>query len=124
MGAGAEPRFRPEWELEIGDVFDGDETAIGDAPRETRRVVAEQRGADGRIDPVSANDDVCHDPHAILEPCLSGVALVDEADQPVTELNPLGRQYGRDDREQIGAMNGQMRRAVELFAAWIERRVL
>ena len=72
-------------------MFDGDETAIRNAPRETRRVVAEQRGADGRIDPVSANDDICHDPHTILEPCLSGVALVDEVDKAVTEMNSLGR---------------------------------
>jgi hypothetical protein len=42
----------------------------------------------------------------------------------VTEMNALGWEARRDDRQQIGAVNGDMRSAVELFAERIERRPL
>src|SRR4029077_3655144 len=42
----------------------------------------------------------------------------------MTKMNVLGRKTGRDDRQQISAVNGDMRRTVELFAERIERRPL
>src|SRR5215831_8044524 len=42
----------------------------------------------------------------------------------MTKMNMLGRKTGRDDRQQVRAVNGDMGRAVELFAKRIERRSL
>jgi hypothetical protein len=39
-------------------------------------------------------------------------------------VNPLGRDARGDDRQQVGTMNGDVRRAVELFTQRIERRLL
>jgi hypothetical protein len=52
------------------------------------------------------------------------MTLVGDADQAVAEMNPLRREAGGDDREQVRAMHGEMRHAVELFAAWVEWRSL
>ena len=45
---------------------------------------------------------------------LDAIAAVGEADQAVAEMDALGRKARGDDRQQVGAMHGQMRRAVEL----------
>ncbi len=42
----------------------------------------------------------------------------------MAEVNPFGREVRGDDRQQIGAVNGDVRRAVELFAQRIERGAL
>ncbi len=39
-------------------------------------------------------------------------------------MHPLGRHAGGDRIQQIAAMQRHMRRAVKLFASWIERRLL
>src|SRR5712691_10300325 len=76
------------------------------------------------MDTVGADQKVDRDSHAILEPGLDAVALVGEADEAVAEMDVLHREARGDDREQVGAVNRQMRRAVELLAAWVERRPL
>ena len=61
---------------------------------------------------------------AVVEPCLDGVASVGEADKAMAEMEPLCRKARSDDREQVGAVNGHVRRAVQLLARRIERRPL
>src|SRR5438094_1273336 len=76
------------------------------------------------MDAVGADQNVGCDPGAIVEPRLDMVAAIGEADEAMTEMNALGRKYRRDDRQQVGAMNGDMRCAVELFTLRVERRAL
>ena len=76
------------------------------------------------MDAVGADQHVGGDAHAVVEPGLDAVALVGKADEPVAEMDALRREARGDDREQVGAVNGQMRRAVELLAARVERRPL
>jgi len=116
--------LRADFEPEICDAFGRDQAAIGDAAGEARRLLAEQRGAHRRIDTVSADQDVSRDVRAVLEPTLDAVALVVQPDQAVAEVNAFGREARRDDREQVGAVNSQMGRAVEFLAPRIERRAL
>jgi hypothetical protein len=42
----------------------------------------------------------------------------------MAEMESLGRKARSDDREQVGAVNGHVRRAVQLLAQRIERRPL
>src|SRR6516165_1541808 len=42
----------------------------------------------------------------------------------MTKMNVLGRKTGRDDRQQVGAVNRDMRCTEELFAQRIKRRAL
>src|SRR5262245_28420562 len=124
VAAWAHPRLRAELELQISDALYRDQTAIGDAPCEAGRLLAQQRGAHRRVDPVGADDDVGRHTNAVVEPGLHAVALVPEPDQTMTEVKTLEHESGRDDREQIRAVHGQMRRAVELLAAGVEKRAL
>src|SRR5262245_9580808 len=73
------------------------------------------------MDAVGADQDVGRDGRATLEPGLDTVALVVEPDQTAAEMDAIGGETRRDDGEQVGAVNRQVRRAIELFAAWIER---
>src|SRR5205823_1077360 len=77
-----------------------------------------------RMDAVGADQNVGRDPRAIVEPRFDMVASVGEADQAMAEMDALSRKSRRDDRQQIGAVNGNVRRAVKLFALWVERRTL
>src|SRR2546425_4342582 len=122
--AGADPRLRAELQVELGETLGRDQSAIRDAAGEARRFLAEQPGAPRRVDAVGADQDVGRDALAVLEPGRDAVALVVQPDQAVTEVNAFGHETRGDDREQVGAMNGQMGRAVELLAARIERRAL
>ncbi len=76
------------------------------------------------MDAVGADQHVGGDARAVVEPGLDAVAPVGEADQAVAEMDALGREARGDDREQVGAVHGQVRRAVELLAARVERRPL
>ena len=68
------------------------------------------------MDAVGADQHVGGDPHAVVEPGLGAVAPIGKADQPVPEMDVLRRKGRGNDREQIGAVNGHVRRAVELLA--------
>ena len=61
---------------------------------------------------------------AVGEAGLDAIASVVEPDQAVAEMDALRREARGDDREQVGAVHGQVRRAVELLAARVERRPL
>src|SRR5262245_55708974 len=124
MPAGTDPRLRADLQLEVGDAPGRHQAAIRDAAGKARRLLAEQRGAHRRMDAVGADQDVGGDASVVLEPGLDAVALVGEADEPVTEVDARRREARGDDREQVRAVNGQVRRAVELFAERVERRPL
>ncbi len=79
--AGAHSRLRADFEPEICDALGRDQAAIGDAAGEARRLLAEQRGADRRIDTVSADQGLSRDVRAVLEPSLDAVALVVQPNQ-------------------------------------------
>ena len=96
--ARSDPRLRADLEPEIGDAFDRDQSAIGDAAGKDWGLLAEQGGAHRRIDAVGADQDVGFDPSAVFEPCLDEVAFVLEANETVAEMNALGRKVRRDDR--------------------------
>ena len=76
------------------------------------------------MDAVGADQHVDRDARAVVEPCLDAVAPVGEADEAMAEMDALGRKAGSDDRQQIGAVDRHVRRAVELFAQRVERRPL
>src|SRR6266849_1605946 len=76
------------------------------------------------MDAVGADHEVGRDARAALEPGLDAVTSVGEADEAVAEVDARGREARGDDREQVGAEHGQVRRAVELYAARVERRPL
>src|SRR5262249_55997324 len=59
-----------------------------------------------------------------LEPGLDATASVGEPDETVMEMDALRWKSRGDDSEQIGAVHGQVRRAIELLAARVERRPL
>ncbi len=124
MAAGPDPRLVAQFEPEVGDALDWHQPAIGDAAGKARRLLAEQLGAHRRVDAVGADQHIAGDPRAVVEPCLDFRALVGEADQPVAEMHPLGRKARGDHRQQIGAVNGDVRRAVKCFALRVERRLL
>jgi hypothetical protein len=90
VAAGPDPRLRADLEIEVRDALGRDQAAIGDAAGEARRLLAEQCGAHGRVDPVGADEDVGRDARAALEPGRDAIARVLEADQPVTEMNAVG----------------------------------
>ena len=52
------------------------------------------------------------DLRAVFEPGLSVVAATGETDKTVAQMDMLGRETRGDDRQQIGAMQGHVRRAV------------
>src|SRR3984893_10204591 len=76
------------------------------------------------MDAVGTDQDVSRDPAAVLEPGLDAIAVALETGEAMAEVNPFGREARGDDRQQIGAMNGDVRRAAELLAQRIERRLL
>src|SRR5262249_25839379 len=119
-----DPRLRADLEPEIGEAFGRDQSAIGNAAGKDWGLLTEQSGAHYRTDPIGPDQDVGFNPHAVLEPRLDKIALVLEANETATEMNLLGRKARRNDRQQISAVNGDMRSAVELFAERIERRPL
>src|SRR5207247_6856148 len=86
--------------------------------------LAEQRGAHRGVDAVRADQQVDRDSPTVLEPDLDAVTFVGEADQAVAEMHALGRKGRRDDREQIGAVDGEMRSAVQLLAPRVQWRAL
>src|SRR5205085_8849380 len=98
--------------------------AIGDAAGEYRRLLAEQGGTRRRMDPVGPDQHIASNARAVREPGLDTVALVDEAYETMAEMDALRRKPTGDDRQQIGAVNGDVRCAVELFALRIERCAL
>ena len=73
---------------------------------------------------VGADQDVGGDPRPVVEPCLGAVVRVAKADEPVAEMHTVGREARSDDVEQVGAMQGHMRGAVELLAERVERGAL
>src|SRR5947208_10843311 len=122
--AGTDPRLGADLEPEVGDALDRYQATIGDAAREARRLLAEQRGAHRGVDAVRADQQVDRDSAAVLEPGLDAVILVGEADQAVAQMHALGRKGRRDDCEQVGAVNGEMRSAVQLLAPRVQWRAL
>ena len=76
------------------------------------------------MDAVGADQHIGFDARAVFEPGLGAVAAIGEPDEAVAEMHPLGRETRGDDRQQIGAVDRQVRRAVELFAERIERGAL
>src|ERR1051326_817793 len=73
---------------------------------------------------VGANQDVGGNARAVVEPGLDMVAVVAERQEAMPEMDVLGRKPRGDHVQQIGAMDRDMRRAVEFFALRIERRTL
>jgi hypothetical protein len=122
--ARADPRLVAVVEAEIGDALDRDKPAIGDTAGEHRRLVAEQPGADRRMDAVGADQHVDRDAHAIVEPGLHGVAAVGEAGEPVAEMNVLAGKSGRDHRQQVATVDRHVGRTVELLTQRVERCLL
>src|SRR5712691_6765579 len=124
MPAGADPGLVAEFEPEIGDALGGHQPAIGDAAGKARRLLAEQLGAHRRVDAVGADQHVARDPRAVFEPCRDFVALLSNPHKPLAEMDPLGGEARCDRRQKIGAVNGDVRRAIERFALRVERRLL
>ena len=73
---------------------------------------------------VGADQNIRLDARAVLEPGLGPVAAIGKPDETVAEMDMLGRETRGDDRQQIGAVQGHVRRAVKFFAQRIERRTL
>src|ERR1041384_7095538 len=73
---------------------------------------------------VGADQDVGRNARAIVEPRLDMVTVVAERQETMAKMDVLGRKPRGDHVQQIGAVDCDMRRAVELFALRIERRVL
>src|SRR5580704_17231822 len=124
MRAGPDPGLAAELEPEIGDALDRHQPAIGDAAGELRRLLAEQGSAYRRMDAVGADQNVGRDARLVLKPSLDVVAPLGEPSEAMSEMDPLGRKPRGNDRQQIGTVNGDVRRAVKLFALRIERRAL
>src|ERR1700730_5667361 len=76
------------------------------------------------MDAIGADPDVSRDPAAVLERGLDAIAVALETGEAMAEVNPFGGEARGDDRQQVGAMNGDVRRAVELLAQRIEPRLL
>ena len=121
MTAGADPRLVAESEPEIGDPLGRHQPAIGDAAGKARRLVAEEGGAHRRVDAVGADQHIDRDALAIAEPRLGAGTPIGQADEPVAEMKALGGQARCDHRQEVGAVNGDVRRPVELFALRVER---
>jgi hypothetical protein len=120
MTARAQPRLGADLEPEVGDAPDRHQAAVGDAAGEARRLLAEQRRPHRRMDAVGADQHVGRDARAVLEPGLDAIAPVGEGDEPVAEVHALGGEARGDDGEQVRAVHGQVRRAVELLAERVE----
>jgi hypothetical protein len=73
---------------------------------------------------VGADQHIRPDARAVLEPGLGPVAAIGEPDKTVAQMDMLGRETRGDDRQQIGAVQGHVRRAVKFFAQRVERRAL
>ncbi len=118
--AGADPGLRTEFKPEIGDPLDRNEPAIGDTAGELRRLVAEKPGADSRMNAVGADQHIGLDTRAVGEPGLDAVAAIGEIDESAAEMDVFGGKSRGDDREEIGPVDRQMRRAVEFLAERVE----
>src|SRR6516164_192901 len=116
MRPGANPGLIADLEREIGDALDGHQSAIGDTAGKDRRLPAKQSGTYHRIDTIGPDEDVGGDVRTVFEPCLDVVAFVLEAGETVAKVNALRRETRRNHVEQVGTMDRNVRRAVELFA--------
>ena len=76
------------------------------------------------MDAVGADQQVDRDAGAIVEPGLDPIAPLGEVDEAMAEMDMLGWKAGGDHRQQVGAMDRDVRRAVKLFAGRVERRLL
>src|SRR5215471_1595860 len=124
MPARTDPGLAAELEPETGDALGRNEPAIRDTAGKGRLLLAEQRRAHRRMDAVGADEDVRSDMRAVFETRLGAVAVIGKAEQSVAEMHAFHREGRGNDRQEVGAMNGHVRRAVELVAARIERRPL
>ena len=95
MRAGADPGLRADFEAEIGNTLDRDQPAIGDTAGKARLLFAEQRGAHRRMNAVGADQHIGLDVRAVVEPGLDSVAAIGEPDEPMAEMDPLGRETRR-----------------------------
>src|SRR2546430_12864583 len=65
--AGTDPRLGADLQPEVGDALDRYQATIGDAAREARRLLAEQRGAHRGVDAVRADQQIDRDAPAVLD---------------------------------------------------------
>src|SRR3954447_1122227 len=115
MATGTDPGLAGAPQAEIGDSLDRHQPAIGDAASELRLLLAEQPGAYCRVDAMGADQNVDCDAGSIVDPALAPVAPVGEVDEAMAEMDMLGWKAGGDHRQQVGAVNCDVRRAVQLF---------
>ena len=76
------------------------------------------------MDAVGADQHVGRDAGAVVEAGLDPITLVVEADEAMAEMDTLARKACGDDGQQVGTVERHVRRAVELFAARVERCLL
>ena len=124
MRAWPDPGLRAKLEAEIGDALHGHQPAIGDTAGKAQRLLTEQGRAHRRVDAVSADQHIGSDARPILEPRRDAVASIGEANEAVAEMDGLGREARGDGRQQIGAVDRDVRRAVKLLTERIEPRPL
>jgi hypothetical protein len=121
MATGTEPGLIAPLQAEIGDPLGWHQPAKGDAAGELRLLLAEQPRAHRRMDAVGADQHVDGDAGAIVEPGLDPIAPLGEVYEAMAEMDMLGRKAGGDHCQQVGTVDCDVRRAVKLFASWIER---
>jgi hypothetical protein len=119
--ARAHPELGGHVQIEVRQALRRDEAAVGGAPGEGRVLRAEERGADGRVDAVGADQQADLDGGAVRERRRDAIAAVGEARQPVANVQALGRESVHERAQQVGAVHLVVREAEGLHHDVAER---
>ena len=111
VGLGAHPDLGGHLEVEVAQALGRHQPAIRGAAGEDGVLRAEQHLADGRVDAVGADQEVDLDRRAVRERRLDAVAVVDEAGEPVADVQALGRERADERAQQVGAVHLVVREA-------------
>ena len=109
LGEGAEVRH-------AGDTLGRHHGAVGHDAGEARALGAEHRGAHGRVDTVGADQHADARAAAVLEVAALTPSLVRRNGLgPLAQRDALGREHVRQRGQQVGTVDGELRRTVALF---------
>ena len=121
VSAGSHPDLGRDLEPEFAQPFGGHQAPVRHAPGEPGILRPEQRPAHQRADAVGAHEHIDLGACTVREQRLDVIAVVYQAGEAVTEMQPAGRHLSRERRQQIGAMHLVMRRAERGFE-WLSER--
>jgi hypothetical protein len=111
VGLGAHPDLRRDLDVEVRQPLGRDQPAVGGASGEGGVLRPEQQFADGRVDPVGADQEVDLDRRAVLERRSDPVAVLGQAEEPMAGVQALGRERAGERAEQVGAVHLVVREA-------------